>query len=484
LFINIKKSKEKINKDIQNLQKKKQKFNELMEEFEKNINNILINTENDYKAIQKYYYNYNNRYHNNNQFRKSSSFSNLINQELSISTPLKNTNIPLKLNLFSLLNYNSIKNDSHLIKRKGSSMERNNLSEKFLNVFKDELPIHNSYKCTSLKKTNIDKYKGIFEKDNRRTMKKHLSVNKIINPKNLFEEIEEKSEIEESLEDFSFPKIICNIKPKTKNIYCFNFETKKIDEIILNLNNMPINFFELSHGSINYKNNFYISGGNDSPNLFCKYVYKNNNLCLLKEMPSNHSFHGMVGIKSNIYVIGGFYSKKTEKYNILENSWEKLEDLNKSRIWPNCLNFRNRYIYVFGGLYNKENEEENIIIEKIDLNSMNNNWELIYLNNKQKIKLPNNLGAINIDDNNFLFIGGKSNSQENSNKCYKFCIDSKAIEKDMSLKFLDNELFNGKIFSNFGNYYYGEFSSNNYGKFYLFNVNKKTFEKIYYNNEK
>ena len=486
LFINIKKNKEKINKEMKNLQKKKQNFNDIMEEFDKNIKNILINTEKDYKAIQKYYYNYNNRYDNTNQFRKCNSFSTLINPELCSSIQSKNFNTPLKLNLFSLLNYNSanIETPRHLLSKR-SSIEANNLTDRFLKSNQDDLLNNNSNKCISLKKSFNDKYKGIFERDSMRSLKKQLSLNKVINKKNLFEEIEEKSEIEESLEEYTFPKIICNIKPKTKNIYCFHFETKTIDEIKLNLNNISIDFFELSHGSLNYKNQFYISGGSNSPNLFCKYIYKNNdnNLYNLKDMPSNHCFHGMVAIKSNIYVIGGYNSKKTEKYNVFENSWEPLADLNKTRIWPNCLNYKNRYIYVFGGLYNQGNNEEKILIEKIDINSIKNNWELIYLNNRQKIKLSNNLGAINFDDNYFLFIGGKSDSEDNIiNKCYKFYTEEKIIEKDNNFEFYENEVFNGKLFTNFGNYYYGEFSSNNFNNFYLLNRYKKTFEIINYKN--
>ncbi len=101
------------------------------------------------------------------------------------------------------------------------------------------------------------------------------------------------------------------------------------------------------------------------------------------------------------------------------------------------------------------------------------------MNNNSKIKLPSNLGGINIDDNYFLFIGGKNHSKENpNNECFKYSIENKTIEKDIDYKFLQNEEFNGKVFSNFGNYYYGEFSSNNNKKLYLINAFKKTIEEI------
>ena len=483
-FVNIKKKKSKINQEIQNLKKKKHVFNELMEEFDEKIKKILIKTEDDYQTLKNYYYNYNNRYDSENQFRKG-SFSTSLNQTiLSSSSSIKNNNTPLKLNLFSLLNSNTVNYDIlQSMRSKRSSLDISHLKENFVNYNnKDNL---SNIKCISNslfspKNKNI-KYKPIIENENGHVIKRHLSHSRFVNKRpDIFEKIDEKTEIEESLEEIDYPKLIYNIKPRTKTIYVFNFETKKINEIQLNLKNLSINCFELFHGLLSYKNNFYISGGNDSPTLFCKYFYKDNNknITPLKELPSGHSFHGMLGIKSNIYIISGLNSKKVERYNILENSWEKLEDLNEYRIWPNCLDYRNRYIYVFNGLC-KNNNEKNILIERFDINNIYSKWELLLLNNNSKIKLPSNLGGINIDDNYFLFIGGKNHSKENpNNECFKYSIENKTIEKDIDYKFLQNEEFNGKVFSNFGNYYYGEFSSNNNKKLYLINAFKKTIEEI------
>ena len=482
-FVNIKKKKSKINQEIQNLQKKKHMFNELMEEFDEKIKKILIKTEDDYQTLKNYYHNYNNRYDSENQFRKGNSSTSLNQTILSSSTPIKNNNTPLKLNLFSLLNRNTVNFDMlQSMRSKRSSIDVSNLSENFVNNNnKDDLSSINSISNSlfSPKNKNI-KYKPIIENENGHSMKKHLSHNRFLNKRpDIFEKIDEKTEIEESFEDINFPKLIYNIKPRTKNIYVFNYETKKIDEIQLNLKNLSINCFESFHGLLSYKNNFYISGGNDSPTLFCKYFYKDNNknIAPLKELPSGHSFHGMLGIKSYIYIVSGLNSKKVERYNILENSWEKLEELKEYRIWPNCLDYKNRYIYVFNGLC-KNNNEKNLI-ERFDINNINSKWEIILLNNNAKLKLPSNLGGINIDDNYFLLIGGNNDSKDNrNNECFKYSIENNTLEKDIDYKFLLKEEFNGKVFSNFGNYYYGEFSSNNNKKLYLINAFKKTIEEI------
>ena len=72
-------------------------------------------------------------------------------------------------------------------------------------------------------------------------MRRNIFKNKI-SQKNLFcEEIEEKSEKEESQEDISISsqriiyKKVYNIKPNTQNIFYFDIKTRKI------LNNYPLN---------------------------------------------------------------------------------------------------------------------------------------------------------------------------------------------------------------------------------------------------
>ena len=75
----------------------------------------------------------------------------------------------------------------------------------------------------------------------------------------IIERIEEKSEKEESLEDISInsqkinTKKIYNINPQTKNIFCFDLKTKKIEEKKVNFEDLTIEFFQEDQGIINYK---------------------------------------------------------------------------------------------------------------------------------------------------------------------------------------------------------------------------------------
>ena len=480
-FTNIKQKNIKIKQEIQNLQRKKQKFNELLENFDYKVKDIYSKIDEDYKTLKKYYYNQNSE--NENQFRNIGTdaislkkFSTINNQS---STP--------KLNLFNLLN----QNDGYkpIVKNKYSkdiSKDMSKFSDISSNIdVKEETSSTNSWN-TITNSPNINKKKinsrcNIFQRTNIRPRNRFYTQR--ISSKKI-EEIEEKSEADESFEDSSlvYSNKIYNIKPKTKNIYYFDFETKKITEIYVNFDDLNIESFGHYHSTLNYKNSFYFSGGYNSNSIFCKYNQKENKFIKLKIMPTNHAYHGMLGMGNYIFMISGMNSKKVEKYDIINESWTSLSELNESRSWPSCLEYKNKYIFVFGGLSHKSDaNEDNILIEKLDISTINNKWEQLNFNYNNNIKLPFYFGLVHINDNSFLLMGGKYNCKENSmNDCYKIIIDDKKleIEKDDDFKLPKKEEFNGKMFANFGNDYYGEFSSFSHGTFYLVNSKKKTIEEI------
>ena len=249
-------------------------------------------------------------------------------------------------------------------------------------------------------------------------------------------------------------------------------------KIEVNFANLNIESFEQYHCTLNYDNNFYFSGGYNSLKIFCRYNEKDNIFIPLKEMPTPHYYHGMLGMNNCIFIISGLKSKKVEKYDIIHNTWENLSELKDSRTWPSSFSYKNRYIFVFGGICNNYLNEANILIEKLDINSVNKRWEQLILNDEYQIKLPYSFGLVHIYDNSFLLIGGKYNSSQNNFDSYKFVIDEKKIDikKDKELKLAKQEEFNGKMFSNFGNNYFGEFSSFSHDKFYLIDFSNKSID--------
>ena len=487
-YSNIKQKNHKIKEIIQKLEKNSQNFKKSLDDFNKKIKSLFMKTDDDYKALKIIYYNNNFNIDNENQFRTINANS---------TTSQNEPKFP-KLNLFNLFyqnkniqNLKSMSNNNDLEKKEINKKNEiclnkdieNKLSPKSLhNIKNNSINSENKSAINLINNNNVIQKKSSFERNGKR----NRFYTQRLYSKNLedFEKIEEKTEFDdESLDEFSsnYPKKIYNIKPKSKIIYCFDFDTKKINEIYIDFSNLNIETFEQYHSTLNYKNNFYFSGGYNSTKLFCKYSPKENKFIQLKEMPTTHSYHGMLGMKNYIFIISGLKTKKIEKYDVNNNTWENLEDLNESRTWPSCLEYKNKYIFVFGGLGHNYVKDDRIIIEKLDISKINNKWEQFVFNYDNKIKLPFYFGLVHIDDNSFLLMGGKYNSKENNmNDCHKIIIDDTKIDikNDIDFKLPKNEVFNGKMFTYFGNNFYGEFSSFSYKSFYLINSLNKTIEEI------
>ena len=442
--------------------------------FDEKIKNIYAISNNDYKLIKQMYYN--NGIESENSI-KQNSLSN------------SNDNQMPKLNLFNLFNKAKNVNKILFTNKKTKTKIRN------LNDFSESISINEHDEENSKENTPLtSRIKEKFNKLENHILSKNFSYNSIFSNRKKtsgsykFEKIEEKSEKEESLDDISSLsqkvsiKRIYNINPKTKNLFYFDIKTKRIEEKKVNFENLSIDAFQVSQATLNYRNNFFLSGGVNLK-IFYKYDQIFNKFIKLKEMITSHSSHGMIGIDNFIFVISGNLSKKVEKYDFRKNSWENLRELNDIRIWPSCFGFNNKYIFVFGGLKSYL-DKKSLDIEKMDITSNENNWEKIKINYKNDINLPNNFGFINLRENQFLIVGGKYNYNiEDKSKIksnYKIKIINKGveIEKEDSLILQKNEEFNGKMLNYLGDGLYGEFSYISYRTFYLINMNTKTYEEI------
>lgn len=473
-YINIKQKQEKISKEIQDLEKIQSNFEEMMNYFDEKIKEIYKKTDDDYKLLKNLYYNNNIQNPNENLFKDIK--------------PLSDNELP-KLNLINLFNksknatQNILNSNNKLKNHPSKELNEINLINKKEGVknitkMKKSISFRNNDKNESLEKFN-NILSGGFNNSK-------FFPNKKSNKNCIFERIEEKSEKEESLEDISLnsqkmnTKKIYNINPKTKNIFCFDIKTKKVEEKKVNFEDLSIEAFQEDQGILNYKNNFYISGGNNL-HIFYKYNHILNKFLKLKEMPSVHSSHGMVGIGNYIFVLGGHLSKKVEKYDINENRWEKLDELNEIRIWPSCIVYNKKYIFVFGGIQ-KNYVEQNVDVEKLDISCPENKWEKIKFKHNKNPQLPKGFGFINYRDNQFIIVGGKYNDENINKENSSFMITMKNkgidIEKEDNLTLNKNCEFNGKLLTHFGNGLYGEFSSTIYRTFYLINVLTKNSEEI------
>ena len=463
-YKNIKKKEEKINKEIKELEQIQIKFEETMNSFDEKIKKIYANIDQDYKSIKQLYYN--NNIENENQF--------------NVIKPSINDQLP-KLNLFNLFNKSNNGNHSLLFSNKKPNKRHSQELKEVISNEKENDYQEQKTPLTSRQKEKINK----FEKLNNVLSKsfKHNSIfssRKKLSESFLFEKIEEKPEKEESLEDASLSsqkvniKKIYNIKPNTQNIFYFDVKTRRIEEKRIIFNKLPFEAFQENQAILNYKNNLYLSGGFNLK-IFYKYDILSNKFLKLKEMPTVHTSHAMIGLGNCIVTLGGDSSKKVEKYYMNENIWENMNDLNDIRIRPCCFGLNNKYLFVFGGLVKNENDKI-LYIEKIDISCSKNIFEKIKLYYKNEIILPKNCGFINLKDNQILIIGGKNssnnqNKDENKNNC-KIIIKNKVIEieKEDKISLPKYDEFNGKTFNYLGEGLYGEFSSISHRTFYLINI--------------
>ena len=290
---------------------------------------------------------------------------------------------------------------------------------------------------------------------------------------NKVENIKNEEEYEEPITGYY------NIEINSNNLIYYSIKEKKVKKSNIDLSETIIKRFESYHSTLNYKGKFYISGGYSSSKMFYRYNSKSNSFDKLKDMPTGHSYHCLIGVQNDIFSISGFKSKKIEKYNLINDTWINLPDLENSRSWPCCISVDNTFLLLFGGLCEKS-ELTNKIIEKLNIKEMKN-WEKIEINFNEPI--PFYFGVVNINNELVYLFGGKLNAKEEDvNYCYKFNCQNGVLERENNILLPEKDEFDGRNFYDLGNCNYGGFSSIFSDKFYIFNSDSKEFEIITLNN--
>jgi len=281
---------------------------------------------------------------------------------------------------------------------------------------------------------------------------------------------------------------IINIIVSTKNLLIYNNTTNTISKKETDLSNLNFKKFEAFHSTLNFKNNFYISGGYgySSSKNFCKYNMETNNFTKLADMLTGHSYNGLMGFNNDIYAISGFKSNKVERYSLLKNEWTKLPDLNIGRSWPNCFFVKN-YLYVTAGSIENKNEGDNKCFECLDLNKCKI-FERIVVNiistSGDIPNFPFNCGLIKLNDNEIYYVGGRLEKDTESVKtCWNYDLQNKNLELKDDISLSEAEEFDGKTFVNIGNDKYGLFSAIYYNKFYVFSRSDKNFQLVQFEEE-
>ena len=96
----------------------------------------------------------------------------------------------------------------------------------------------------------------------------------------------------------------------------------------------------------------------------------------IDKIPQKIAFHSSIFFNNNLYLIGGMGEKNNFLYecycfHITKKKWEKIPNLNISRLNPSLCIYNNNYLYVIRG----SNKNESIdSIEFINIKNMINGW--------------------------------------------------------------------------------------------------------------
>lgn len=289
------------------------------------------------------------------------------------------------------------------------------------------------------------------------------------------------------------PEFICNIEDGSNCIYMFKCQEGTITRQQCQLKNCGISKFEAHHSCLNYKNRFYVSGsGLGSMKSFLQLDVEDDfSMKKLPDMLSSHSFHGMLGVLSSIWVISGTMTTKVEKFNLDNQTWSSLPSLHYARTWPSSIYVENQGVFVFGGLVdpqslnnNSDNDNENKVmqtseyftlkIEKLDVKTIikyfesdyqnqtsqaqteETTWELLTIN-FEKSYLPIFSGFVLIFDNsvndnsgNIIIFGGKSNldDYESEDKVLNLDLQTLTVKEESFVLEVPDE-FDGRSFVKF-----------------------------------
>ena len=140
------------------------------------------------------------------------------------------------------------------------------------------------------------------------------------------------------------------------------------------------------------------------------------------------------GEMDRIYAIGGndaknFYTN-CEYYDVNDDKWEKIANLNVARDSAACCIFNCKYIYVFSGRIKFNPKEITDVCEMYDIEKKN--WEIINLNKKNRW-VPWDLAmCYQISPTNILIFGG-FDRQNRTNATFVFNTSKNTIERAADL---------------------------------------------------
>jgi len=195
-----------------------------------------------------------------------------------------------------------------------------------------------------------------------------------------------------------------------KNVVFYDTDKKTTTKLMLNIDFVLPKFCRTvatENGTI------FVIGGRDRQNACCdwmfEFVEEKKSLVQKKPMLLKRSdFTPVCSGNEWVYIVGGndakIFYKTCEKYDIENDQWVKIANLNIGRDSAACCLFRERWIYAFSGRIKFEKKEITSTIERYSIPG--DIWNIIELTSKS-VWTPCDLGmAYQADSSSLVVFGG------------------------------------------------------------------------------
>ncbi len=262
----------------------------------------------------------------------------------------------------------------------------------------------------------------------------------------------------------------------TKHIHFYDVDKLTSQKVTLNIDfNIP----KFCRTVVTDEGRIFCIGGRHQDNVCCDWMleYLDEDKTLVYRSPllfRRSDFTALYSERGLIYVIGGndaksFYTT-CEQYDIQNDTWSRLADLNVARDSAASCIINNKYIYVFSGRTKFEKKEITDTIEmyNIDLNQ----WRMVSLNPSSTWIACDLAMCMPIDTTTILLFGGFDKTARTKD-CFYFHIDSNLMEKTNSLPKVGS--FSNYVFNFDGNLYVVGWN-NTTKNLYSYNVGERTWK--------
>jgi N-acetylneuraminic acid mutarotase len=203
--------------------------------------------------------------------------------------------------------------------------------------------------------------------------------------------------------------------------------------------NIDFNIPKFCRTVVTDEGKIFCIGGRHQDNVCCdwmmEFIESKNSLVYRSPLLFRRSdFTALYSERGLIYVIGGndaksFYTA-CEKYDIQNDTWSRIADLNVARDSAASCIFNNKYIYVFSGRTKFDKKEITDTIEMYDIDM--NMWRLVNLNPKSTWTACDLAMSMQIDSKTILIFGGFDKTVR-TQECFYFNVENNLMERTTSL---------------------------------------------------